>query len=156
MMIVHIHLRLYPLSRYLTWTDDNLLEQVVYEGSARGTTAGIMAIGIAEVTSTDAHPDHTPLRHALPRFGLGPFSVFATEHGGRPIADCADRKLPDRDPGSAAFRGREFSGFVHIDYRESVKRLYFRGDAAFANPEIYEFLETERTGYTIRLPANTP
>ena len=38
-------------------------------------------------------------------------------------------------------------------YRESVKRLYFRGDAAFANPEIYEFLETERIGYTIRLPA---
>jgi hypothetical protein len=27
-----------------------------------------------------------------------------------------------------------------------VKRLYFRGDAAFANPEIYEFLEGERIG----------
>jgi hypothetical protein len=35
-----------------------------------------------------------------------------------------------------------------------VKRLYFRGDAAFANPEIYEFLEAEGIGYTIRLPAN--
>jgi hypothetical protein len=35
-----------------------------------------------------------------------------------------------------------------------VKRLYFRGDAAFANPEIYEFLEAEGVGYTIRLPAN--
>jgi len=35
-----------------------------------------------------------------------------------------------------------------------VKRLYFRGDAAFANPEMYEFLEAERIGYTIRLPAN--
>ena len=31
-----------------------------------------------------------------------------------------------------------------------VKRLYFRGDAAFANPEIYEFLEAEGIGYTIR------
>jgi len=40
-------------------------------------------------------------------------------------------------------------------YRGIVKRLYFRGDAAFANPEMYEFLETEGTGYTIRLPANT-
>src|SRR6202040_652129 len=40
-------------------------------------------------------------------------------------------------------------------YRGSVKRLYFRGDAAFANPEIYEFLEGENIGYTIRLPANT-
>jgi len=39
-------------------------------------------------------------------------------------------------------------------YRGTVKRLYFRGDAAFANPEIYEFLEAEGIGYTIRLPAN--
>src|ERR1700739_4132404 len=40
-------------------------------------------------------------------------------------------------------------------YRGIVKRLYFRGDAAFANPQMYEFLEAERIGYTIRLPANT-
>src|SRR5882724_12061312 len=39
-------------------------------------------------------------------------------------------------------------------YRGTVKRLYFRGDAAFANPEIYEFLEAEGIGYAIRLPAN--
>ena len=39
-------------------------------------------------------------------------------------------------------------------YRGIVKHLYFRGDAAFANPEIYEFLEAESAGYTIRLPAN--
>ena len=39
-------------------------------------------------------------------------------------------------------------------YRGAVRRLYFRGDAAFANPEMYEFLEAERTAYTIRLPAN--
>jgi len=44
---------------------------------------------------------------------------------------------------------------VIIRYRGNVKRLYFRGDAAFANPEMYEFLETEGIGYTIRLPANT-
>jgi hypothetical protein len=40
-------------------------------------------------------------------------------------------------------------------YRGTVKRLYFRGDAAFANPEIYEFIEAEGVGYTIRLPANS-
>jgi len=40
-------------------------------------------------------------------------------------------------------------------YRGIVKRLYFRGDAAFANPEIYEFLESEGMGYAIRLPANS-
>ena len=39
-------------------------------------------------------------------------------------------------------------------YQGMVKRLYFRGDAAFANPGIYEFLEAEGIGYTIRLPAN--
>jgi Transposase DDE domain group 1 len=43
---------------------------------------------------------------------------------------------------------------VVIRYRGIVKRLYFRGDAAFANPEMYEFLEAEGIGYTIRLPAN--
>src|ERR1700682_4888837 len=40
-------------------------------------------------------------------------------------------------------------------YRSTVKRCYFRGDAAFANPEIYEFLEAEGYGYAIRLPTNS-
>jgi hypothetical protein len=40
-------------------------------------------------------------------------------------------------------------------YRNTVKRLYFRGDAAFANPEIYEFLEAEVMGYATRLPPNS-
>lgn len=39
-------------------------------------------------------------------------------------------------------------------YRGSVKRLYFRGEAAFGNPEMYEYLEAEGIGYAIRLPAN--
>ena len=39
-------------------------------------------------------------------------------------------------------------------YRGMVKHLYFRGDAAFANPEVYELLEAEDASYTIRLPAN--
>jgi hypothetical protein len=39
-------------------------------------------------------------------------------------------------------------------YRGTAKSLYFRGDAAFANPEMYEFLEAAGIGYTIRLPAN--
>jgi hypothetical protein len=44
---------------------------------------------------------------------------------------------------------------VVVRYRGTVKRRYFRGDAAFANPEIYEFLEAEGMGYTIRLPTNS-
>src|SRR4051812_18197374 len=39
-------------------------------------------------------------------------------------------------------------------YRGIAKYLYFRGDAAFANPEVYELLEAEGASYTIRLPAN--
>jgi hypothetical protein len=40
-------------------------------------------------------------------------------------------------------------------YRRKMKRRYFRGDAAFANPEVYELLEAEGYKYTIRLPANS-
>ena len=39
-------------------------------------------------------------------------------------------------------------------YREKSVERYFRGDAAFANPAIYEFLEEERFFYTIRLKGN--
>jgi hypothetical protein len=39
-------------------------------------------------------------------------------------------------------------------YRGKVLRIYFRADAGFANPEVYEYLETERIKYAIRLPAN--
>ena len=39
-------------------------------------------------------------------------------------------------------------------YRERNLRRYFRGDAAFASPDIYEFLEAEDFKYAIRLKAN--
>jgi hypothetical protein len=39
-------------------------------------------------------------------------------------------------------------------YRGRHLVLYFRGDAAFAKPEIYELLEAEGIGYAVRLPAN--
>ena len=39
-------------------------------------------------------------------------------------------------------------------YQGKVSRIYFRADAGFANPEVYEFLEAERIKYAIRLPAN--
>src|SRR3712207_6305952 len=39
-------------------------------------------------------------------------------------------------------------------YRGKAKRLYFRADAAFAGPELYEFLEAQGMKYAIRLPAN--
>jgi hypothetical protein len=39
-------------------------------------------------------------------------------------------------------------------YRATTTRRYFRGDAAFALPDLYEFLEDENYLYAIRLKAN--
>jgi len=39
-------------------------------------------------------------------------------------------------------------------YKDADKKLYFRGDAAFASPGVYEYLEENRILYAIRLPAN--
>jgi hypothetical protein len=39
-------------------------------------------------------------------------------------------------------------------YRSKVSRLYFHADAAFANLEVYEFLEAEGFKYAIRLPTS--
>jgi len=39
-------------------------------------------------------------------------------------------------------------------YQRKGVRLLFRGDAAFAKPEMYEYLEFRDIGYAIRLPAN--
>src|ERR1700681_1100206 len=49
---------------------------------------------------------------------------------------------------------RELLEQVVSRYRGKGTRLYFRGDSAVANPEIYEFLEVEGMGYAIRLPAS--
>ena len=38
-------------------------------------------------------------------------------------------------------------------YRKKGLRLLFRGDAAFGKPEVYEYLEQETIGYTIRVSA---
>ena len=43
---------------------------------------------------------------------------------------------------------------VVVRYQGKVLRIYFRADAAFAMPGVYECLEAERIKYAIRLPAN--
>ncbi len=53
----------------------------------------------------------------------------------------ADRWHDVLDPVVARYRGR------------GIRRL-LRGDAAFALPDVYEYLEAEGFGYAIRLPAN--
>jgi hypothetical protein len=39
-------------------------------------------------------------------------------------------------------------------YKGHVSRIYFRGDAGFTNPEIYDYLDSEGLKYAIRLPTN--
>ena len=39
-------------------------------------------------------------------------------------------------------------------YKKRGIRLLFRGDAAFAKPDLYDYLELRDIGYVIRLPAN--
>jgi hypothetical protein len=43
---------------------------------------------------------------------------------------------------------------VVVRYKGRKVRLYFRGDAAFASPEMYEYLEAEGFLYAIRLSTN--
>jgi hypothetical protein len=49
---------------------------------------------------------------------------------------------------------RELLEPVIARYRGRGLDFYFRGDAAFAKPELYELLEAEGIGYAIRLPSN--
>ena len=39
-------------------------------------------------------------------------------------------------------------------YRETDKKLYLRGDAAFASPDVYEYLEDNSILYAVRISAN--
>jgi len=39
-------------------------------------------------------------------------------------------------------------------YLTAAARLLFRADAAFAKPELYDYLESKHIGYAIRLPSN--
>jgi hypothetical protein len=50
---------------------------------------------------------------------------------------------------------RSVLGPVVARYRDRTKRRFFRGDAAFALPDLYDYLEAEDYKYTIRLKANS-
>ena len=52
----------------------------------------------------------------------------------------------------SAERWREVLEPVVKRYQEKGVRLLFRADAAFAKPEVYEYLESRDTGYAMRLP----
>ena len=67
--------------------------------------------------------------------------------------DCLAAKLrPGNVP--SADGALEFIKPLVERYRGWCKLFWFRGDAAFAKPEIYEYCEEHRIAYFIRLPSN--
>ena len=69
------------------------------------------------------------------------------------FGDCEGSLLR---PGNvhSADRWKELLEPIVARYERKTVRTYFRGDAAFAKPEIYEYLEEKGFLYAIRLPAN--
>ena len=69
------------------------------------------------------------------------------------FGDCEGSLLR---PGNvhSADRWKELLEPIVARYERKTVRQYFRGDAAFAKPEIYEYLEEKGFLYAIRLPAN--
>ena len=69
------------------------------------------------------------------------------------FGDCEGAKLRSGNVHSAD-DWQEVLDPVVERYFTAAVRLLFRADAAFAKPEIYEYLETRQIDYAIRLPAN--
>ena len=67
--------------------------------------------------------------------------------------DCLAAKLRPGNVHSA--EGWEEVLLPEIERQQQMgKEVAFRGDAAFARPEVYEALEERGVKYTIRIPAN--
>ena len=69
------------------------------------------------------------------------------------FGDCEGAMLRSGNVHSAE-GWREFIEPIVERYLKAAVRLLFRADAAFAKPELYDYLETRQIGYAIRLPAN--
>ena len=69
------------------------------------------------------------------------------------FGDCEGAKLRAGNVHSA-HRWRDVLDPILSRYGEMGLRRYFRADAAFAKPDIYEYLEERRVFYAIRLPSN--
>jgi tRNA A37 threonylcarbamoyladenosine synthetase subunit TsaC/SUA5/YrdC len=69
------------------------------------------------------------------------------------FGDCEGAMLRPGNVHSAE-RWKEVLEPIVQRYEQKKIRQYFRGDAAFAKPELYEYLEENGFLYAIRLPAN--
>ena len=75
----------------------------------------------------------------------------------RAMAQTSDQRvILDMDSSESPVHGQQ-EGVAYNGHFESVcyhPLFLFRADAAFAKPEVYEYLESRDTGYAMRLPAN--
>ena len=69
------------------------------------------------------------------------------------FGDCEGTKLRAGKVHSA-HKWRDVLEPILSRYEETGVRRYFRADAAFAKPDIYEYLEERRVFYAMRLPSN--
>ena len=69
------------------------------------------------------------------------------------FGDCEGAKLRAGKVHSA-HEWRDVLEPILSRYEETGVRRYFRADAAFAKPNIYEYLEERRVFYAVRLPSN--
>jgi hypothetical protein len=69
------------------------------------------------------------------------------------FGDC-EGAIPRPGNVHSAERWREVLEPIVERYKKRGIRLLFRADAAFAKPEVYDYLEPRDIGYAIRLPAN--
>ena len=76
-----------------------------------------------------------------------PLFVF-NQFGDREGARLRPGNLPSAD------HWKEVLEPIMARYEKAGVRRYFRGDAAFARPEVYVYLEEHRSLYAIRLPSN--
>ena len=115
------------------------------QGRAAGSSAGANLL---------LHANRGRRTASVPDGGQGVGSVcyhplFLFNHFG----DCEGAMLRPGNVHSAE-RWREALEPVVERYQEKGVRLLFRADAAFAKPEVYEYLESRDIGYAMRLPAN--
>ena len=134
----------------------NVLEQDMYTlGGEHGKTLLYLNMLFADIADPDAG---WRLRHALqtePRIVLLGSATSRYHHLFlfNQFGDCEGATLR---PGNvhSADGWQELLEPVVKGYQKKGLRLLFRGDAAFAKPELYEYLEQGKIGYAIRLPAN--
>ena len=86
----------------------------------------------------------------IERSGRRAFRCQPTQFGVSNLERCALRAGNVH----SAHGWRDVLEHVVARYRDRRLRRYFRGDAAFASPDLYEFLEAEGYKYAIRLKAN--